>query len=223
MSIKNTILAKIKKEHIEPLSISAVMRRKYLMMFFSFLLIGLGIFIVSFFLSDISWLGELLEMDTIYVIFIWIIAIILLWIFIYRDSRTIGTLYRYSMMKILGGILGIMILGWSLLYFSGIDHSIQKFLVRYTGYENIMSTYAYWDNPEQWRLIGEIIEISSRWLIIEDRWDTLWNIVLAKGVFITQSDNDYGGGIEIGKTIKISWVLEWSGIFTASGISVLFE
>ncbi len=223
MSIKNTILAKIKKEHIEPLSTSAIMRRKYLMIFFSFLLIGLGIFIVSFFLSDISWLGELLEMDTIYMIFIWIIAIILLWIYIYKDSHTIGTLYRYSMMKILGGILGIMVLGWSLLYFSGIDHSIQKYLIKYTGYENIMSTYAYWDNPEQWRLIGEIIEISSRWLIIEDWWDTLWNIILAKGTFITQSDTDYGGGIEIGKTIKISWVLEWTGIFTASGISVLFE
>jgi uncharacterized membrane protein YhaH (DUF805 family) len=78
MSLKKNILDTIKKNHIEPISTSAVARRKYLMIALFLLLIGLGVFIVSFFLSDISGLGELLEMDTIYVICIWIMAIIFL-------------------------------------------------------------------------------------------------------------------------------------------------
>lgn len=223
MSLKKNILEKIKKEHIEPISHSIVLRQKYLMIALFLLLIGLGIFIVSFFISDASGIPEFIEMDTIYILLIWIVVILWLGILIYRDSRNIGTLYRYSMSRIIVIIFITLILGWVLVHFSRIDIYIQKYLIKYTGYENIMSTYAYWDNPEQWRLIGEIIEISSRWLIIEDRWNTLWYIVLAKGTIITQSDTDYGGNIEIGKTIKISWVLEWTGIFTASGISVLFE
>ncbi len=54
MSLKKNILEKIKKEHIEPISHSIVLRQKYLMIALFLLLIGLGIFIVSFFLTDIS-------------------------------------------------------------------------------------------------------------------------------------------------------------------------
>lgn len=223
MSLKKTILDTIKKNHIVPISRSRILRRKYLIFGLFWLLIGLGIFIVSFFISDSSGIIEFIEIDTLYILLAWIVAIVWLALFIYRDSRNIGTLYRYSMSRVIAIIFTTMILGWALVHFSGVDIYIQRYLIKYTGYENLMSTYSYWDNPREWRLIGEIIEISSTWLTIEDPRDAVWNIVLAKGVFITQSDNDYGGDIEIGKTIKISWVLEWSGIFTASGISVLFE
>ncbi len=222
MSIKNTILTKIKKEHIEPISSSAVLRRKYLMIVLFLLLIGLGIFIVSFFLSDISWLRDLLEMDTIYMIFIWIISIILLWIFIYRDSRNIGTLYRYSMRKVLGAILGIMILGWSLLYFSGIDHSIQKFLIRYTWYERIMSTYTNWSKPEQWRLIGEIIEIRKDGLVITDFNGKDWNILLAEGI-LKQRNTNNEEIVEDWNVIKIVGRLQGQDVFMGDNISLLFE
>ena len=223
MSLQKNILDTIKKNHIEPISRSRILRRKYLIFGLFWLLIGLGIFIVSFFISDASGIPEFIEMDTIYILLIWIVVILWLGILIYRDSRNIGTLYRYSMSRVIAIIFITLMLGWVLVHFSRIDIYIQRYLIKYTGYENIMSTYAYWDNPRQWRLIGEIIEMSTRWLIIEDRRDTLWNIVLAKGVLITQNDADYDGGIEIGKTIKISWILGWSGVFTASGISVLFE
>ena len=223
MSIKNTILTKIKKEHIEPISLWSVKRKKYLIFAFFSLLIWLGVFIVSFFISDAGGVPEFVEIDTLYILLAWILVILGLGILIYRDSRNIGTLYRYSMSRVISTIFITLIVGWLLLHFSGIDIYIQKYLIKYTGYENIMSTYVYWDNPQQWRLIGELIAISPRWLIIEDRRDTLWNVALAKGVLITQSDDDYGGGMEIGKTVKISGVLGWSGTFTASGISVLFE
>ena len=222
MSIKNTILTKIKKEHIEPISSSAVLRRKYLMIALFLLLIGLGIFIVSFFLSDISWLGELLEMDTIYMILAWIIVIIFLWIFIYRDSRSIGTLYRYSMRKVLGTIFGIMILGWSLLYFSGIDHSIQTFLIRYTGYERIMGTYTSWSKPEQGRLIGEITEIRKDGLIITDFNEKDWNILLSEDILRQKSMNGEDS-IEVWNVIKITGKLQGHDIFIGDSIALLFE
>ena len=223
MSLKKNILDTIKKEHINPISLWAVKRKRYLILTFFSLLIGLGVFIVSFFISDVSGVMEFVEMDTIYILLTWIIAIIWLALFIYRDSRNIGTLYRYSMSRVIASIFITLILGWVLVHFSRIDIYIQKYLIKYTGYENFMSTYAYWDNPQQWRLIGEITEIWSGWLTIEDRRDTLWTIILERGMFVVQGDRDDSWGIEIGNTIKISWVLEGSGIFTASGISVLFE
>lgn len=216
MSLQKNILNTIKKNHIVPISRSRILRRKYLFFGLFWLLIGLGIFIVSFFISDASEVVEFLEIDTLYILLIWIIVIIWFAILIYRDSRNIGTLYRYSMGQVIAIIFITMILWWALIQLSGVGRYIQWYLIKYTGYENLMSTYKYWDNPTEWRLIGEIIEISTKSLIIEDREDALWNIVLI-------SDTDYGGGIEIGKTIKISWALEWSGIFTASEISVLFE
>ena len=222
MSLKKNILEKIKKDHIEPISTSAVLRRKYFMIILFLLLIGLGIFIVSFFLSDISWLGELLEMDTLYVIFIWIIVIILLWIFIYRDSRVIGTLYRYSMSKVLGIIFGIMILGWSLLYFSGIDHSIQTFLIRYTGYERIMGTYTSWSKPEQGRLIGEITEIRKDGLIITDLDEKHWNILLPENI-LKQKNINNEEIIEEWNVIKITGKLQGHNIFIGESITFLFE
>lgn len=222
MSLKKNILDKIKKDHIEPISTSAVKRRKYLMILLFWLLIGLGIFIVSFFLSDISWLGELLEMDTIYMILAWIIVIIFLWIFIYRDSRTIGTLYRYSMKKVLGAILGIMILGWSLLYVSGIDHSIQIFLIRYTGYERIMSTYTSWSKPEQWRLIGEIKEIRKDGLVITDLNEKDWNILLSEDILRQKSMNGEDS-IEEWNVIKITGKLQGHNIFIGDSVAILFE
>lgn len=222
MSLKKNILEKIKKDHIEPLSISAVLRKKYLMIALFILLIGLGVFIVSFFLSDISWLGELLEMDTIYMILVWIIVIIFLWIFIYRDSRSIGTLYRYSLKKVLGAILGIMILGWSLLYVSGIDHSIQMFLIRYTGYERIMSTYTSWSKPEQWRLIGEIKEIRKDGLVITDLNEKDWNILLSEDILRQKSMNGEDS-IEEWNVIKITGKLQGHNIFIGESITFLFE
>ena len=54
MSLKSNILDKIKKDHIEPISTSTILRKKYLIVTLFLLLMGLGIFIVSFFLSDIS-------------------------------------------------------------------------------------------------------------------------------------------------------------------------
>lgn len=223
MPLQKNILDTIKKNHIEPISRFRILRRKYLIFGLFWLLIGLGIFIVSFFISDVSGVMEFVEMDTIYILLAWIIVIMWLGIFIYRDSRNIGTLYRYSMSRVIAIIFITLILGWVFVHFSRIDIYIQKYLIKYTGYENFMSTYAYWDNPQQWRLIGEIIEIWSGWITIEDTSDTLWTIALEKGIFIAQGDKDDSWGIEIGNTIKISWVLEGSGIFTASGISVLFE
>lgn len=222
MSLKKNILEKIKKDHIEPISTSAVKRRKYLMILLFWLLIGLGIFIVSFFLSDISWLGELLEMDTIYMILAWIIVIIFLWIFIYRDSRTIGTLYRYNIKKVLGAIFGIMILGWSLLYVSGIDHSIQIFLIRYTGYERIMSTYTSWSKPEQWRLIGEIKEIRKDGLLITDLNEKDWNILLSEDILRQKSMNGEDS-IEEWNVIKITGKLQGHDVFIGESITLLFE
>lgn len=222
MSLKKNILEKIKKDHIKPLPRSAVLRRKYLMIILFLLLIGLGIFIVSFFLSDISWLGELLEMDTIYIILTWIIFIIFLWIFIYRDSRTIGTLYRYSMSKIVGAIFSIMLIGWSLLYFSGIDHSIQTFLIRYTGYESIMSTYTSWSKPEQWRLIGEIKEVRKDGLIITDFNEKNWNIILPESILKQKSINNEGV-IEEWNIIKITGKLQEHNVFIGESVTILFE
>ena len=222
MSLKSNILDKIKKDHIEPISTSTILRKKYLIVTLFLLLMGLGIFIVSFFLSDISWLGELLEMDTLYVIFIWIISILFLGIFIYRDFRNIGTLYRYSMRKMLGAILAIMILGWSLLYFSGIDRSIQKILIRYTGYERIMSTYTSWSKPEQWRLIGEITEIRKDGVVITDISEKRWNIILPEGILKSKHDNNEEV-IEEWNVIKITGKLQDTGIFIAQDITLLFE
>lgn len=76
MSLKKNILEKIKKEHIEPISHSIVLRQKYLMIALFLLLIGLGIFIVSFFISDASGIPEFIEMDTIYILLIWIVVIL---------------------------------------------------------------------------------------------------------------------------------------------------
>lgn len=222
MSIKENILQKIKKDHIEPITSSTVLRKKYLMILLFLLLIGLGIFIVSFFLSDISWLGELLEMDTLYMILVWTIVIIFLWIFIYKDSRTIGTLYRYSMKKVLGAILGIMILGWSLLYFSGIDHSIQMFLIRYTGYERIMSTYTSWNKPEQWKLIGEITEIRKDGLIITDLDGKDWNILLSEDT-LKQKNTHNENTMEEWNVIKITGKLQGHDIFIGDSITLLFK
>ncbi len=222
MTIKKNILEKIKKDHIEPISIATVIRRKYLMIAFFLLLISLGIFIVSFFLSDISWLGELLDIDTIYIIALWIIAIILLWIFIYRDSRTIGTLYRYSIAKVLGIIFGTMVLGWSLFYVSGIDQSIQKFLIRYTGYERIMSTYTSWSKPEQWRLIGEITEIRKDGIIITDLNEKQWNISLPENL-LKQKDTHNEEVIEEWNVLKITGKLQGNDIFLGKSVTELFE
>lgn len=161
-------------------------------------------------------------MDTIYMILVWIIVIIFLWIFIYRDSRSIGTLYRYSLKKVLGAILGIMILGWSLLYVSGIDHSIQMFLIRYTGYERIMSTYTSWSKPEQWRLIGEIKEIRKDGLVITDLNEKDWNILLSEDILRQKSMNGEDS-IEEWNVIKITGKLQGHNIFIGESITFLFE
>ena len=222
MSIKNNILDKIKKDHIEPISKSAVLRRKYLIIFLLLLLIGLGIFIVSFFISDIGGLGELIEMNTIYIIFLWIISIIFLWVFIYRDARHVGTLYRYDVKKRLGIIFSIMLVGWLLLHFSRVDTSIQKFLIRYTGYERIMSTYTNWSQPEQWRLIGEITKIKNDGLIITDFNGKHWNIQLSEDI-LKQRNNDNEEIIEDWNVIKITGKLQWSDTFIGENIVLLFE
>ncbi len=222
MSIRKNILEKIKKDHIEPISLSTVIRKKYLMLTFFFLLIGLGIFSVSFFLSDISWLGELFEIDTIYMISAWIIAIVWLWAFIYRDSRTIGTLYRYNILTVLGAIFGTMVLGWSLLYFSWIDQSIQKLLIHHTGYERIMSTYTSWSKPEQWRLIGEITEIKKDGIIIEDLDEKRWNIALPENI-LKQKDAHNEEIMEEWNVIKIIGKLQGNDVFIGESVSILFE
>ncbi len=222
MSLKKNILEKIKKEHIEPISHSTVLRQKYLMIALFFLFIGLGIFIVSFFLTDLSWLSELVEIDTIYMIFMWIVFIIALSFFIYRDSRHIGTLYRYSMMKVFIAILGIMIIWGSLLYFLGLDHSIQRFLIRHTGYEQVMSTYTNWNKPEQWRLIGEIQEIKKNGVILIDVYNKEWNIILPEEI-MKEKNTDNEEIIEAWNVIKIRGRLQGNDIFIAEDIALLFE
>lgn len=222
MSLKKNILEKIKKEHIEPISHSIVLRQKYLMIVLFLLLIGLGIFIVSFFLTDISWLSELVEMDTIYMIFIWIVAILALSLFVYRDSRNIGTLYRYSMGKVLATILVIMVAWGSLLYFLGLDHSIQRFLIRHTGYEQVMSTYRNWSKPEQGRLIGEIKEVKENRVVLIDFYGKDWTIILS-GKIMKQKDTDNEEIIEGWNIIKITGKLQGNDIFIGENITLLFE
>lgn len=222
MSIKNNILDKIKKDHIEPISKSAVLRRKYLIIALLILLIGLWVFIVSFFISDMEWLGELVELDTIYIIFLWILAIILLWVFIYRDARYFGTFYRYNLKKALGIIFGTMFFGWLLLHISGIDHSVQKFLIRYTGYEEIMVTYANWSKPEQWKLIGEITKIWKDGIVIKDLHWKDWKILLSEDILMNKGMKREGD-IEVWDTIKVSWRLQGDGVFMGETTFPLFE
>ncbi len=222
MSLKKNILDTIKKEHINPISLWAVKRKKYLIFFFFSLLIWLGIFIVSFFISDTSGVIEFVEMDTLYILLAWIVMIIWLGIFIYRDSRNIGTLYRYRMSWVISTIFFTLILGWFVVHFSGADSYIQKYLIKYTRYENIMSTYANWDKPEQGRLIWEIIKIWSGWVSIEDRGGKIWNIVVPKEMLSSQN-TDNEEMIEVGNTIKVTWTLSSDALFIASGMTLLFE
>ncbi len=222
MSLKKNILATIKKEHIEPISLWAVKRKKYLILTFFALLIWLGIFIVSFFISDTSGVIEFVEMDTLYILLAWIVVILGLGVFIYRDSKNIGTLYRYSMGRMTSAIFFTLILGWLLVRFSGVDTYIQKYLIKYTGYENIMSTYVNWEKPEQWRLIWEITKIWSGWVSIVDTSEKVWEIIISKEILSSRS-TDNEEIIEVGNTIKITWTLNSDVLFTASGITLLFE
>ncbi len=218
MPLKKNILDTIRKEHIKPIPLSVVKRRKYFILIFFLLLIWLGIFIVSFFISDIGGVIEFVEIDTLYILLAWITVIMGLGACIYQDSRNIGTLYRYSMKRVVSTIFIIFMLGWFAVHVSGIDRYIQKYFIKYTGYENIMNTYANWNKPKEWRLIGEIIEIGSGWLVIEDNWEKVWNILLlSEGMSFQNRD------IEIGNTIKISWKLDWDTVFLASDIALLFE
>lgn len=221
MSFADNIIQKIQKSNLVPLSKSRTKVKKYLLTLCLIMLLWLGIFAVSFFISDTGAVTELVEMSTIYTIIIWIMFIVGLTFAIYRDSRTVGTLYKYSMSQIIWVTLAIMIIGWSLLHVLGWDILIQKFLIKNTGYEAIMSTYVSWSKPEKWRLIGEIEEVEKDHFILEDMTGKMWTVNISP--HNKYDKRELHEIIEEGNTIKIVWTMQEKESFIGQTFELLFE
>lgn len=222
MTIAENIIKKIQSSHLVPLSRDRIKRRKYLLWLCVCMFLGLGAFIVSFFISDSGGIIEFVELDTLYAIFVWIVAIFGISFLIYRDSRNIWRLYRYSMKQILGTILAIMIFGWLLLHFFGGDVFVQNYLIKHTRYETIMSTYTSWNKPEAGRLIGEVIKASKEGFTITDMSGRTWNVEIWLDL-MTRKHKHLRDILEEGNTVRILWNLQENKVFVAQDVKLLFE
>ena len=222
MWLKENILERIKNEKIIPLSRYQIMRKYLFLGIFLSLLIGFGIFFVSFFISEAFEIVEFIQLDTIFLMTVWFLLVLIIWMIAYIDMRDIRRLYRYGIWKVMATIFIVILTWWGLVYFTWIWQGMQSLLMRHTSYEKLMIVYASWNKPESGRLIWEVIQIKKWDIYIWNIDEEIW-IVKIDRVMYDALDSRGERLFKEGNTLKFTGKITGQNIFTAETATTIFQ
>lgn len=223
VKISKKVLEKIQKEDIKPIGrLSFVLRDSFLLLLFIlniiFGSIGLAISIYLFRVSDIFNLilsvNDFLQILIISIPVIWILITLLFLSVSYLNFKYSKRGYRFSFIKIfLINIAIIFVLGVCIDILGLSERLNMIFSTSIPNYQqSVDPRYQVWNRSEDGYVAGEIVEINTNGLVVNDLNDMIWNID------ITQANIRRMANIQIGERIKIRGNIEGDNTFKAFDI-----
>lgn len=211
MSIKDKILGKIKKEEVKPTKEGYFIAKKYLQIGALVLLVLLGIFMTTLFMSDFWENMRYFNFRYFHFPLIWILVIFWIWFFAFKDFKNTGTGYKYPVFGIIWTIIAIFIFTGFLGYRFGMGHNMNDFMWSHMrGYRDFTLGQQMWQNPSEWRIAGIIQEIKDNSVIIKNfKWDE---------IKVSFSGTTSTGWLNIWDRIKIIWQKTETGEFITTEI-----
>lgn len=185
--ISNKVLEKINEENIQPIARwRFVMQNSliWLIVIVTVVCAGLSISLILGDLADGDWdlrpmMGiSLLNYIWITFPFVWVLLGLILFFIAYYDFKIWSKSYKYSGIKYISYVLAIIIGLGLIVYYAGWHNPLRIFLYNQVpALKQIeLRKQAIWNQPDQGRLSGTILERNGESIIIEDAQGTKWTI-----------------------------------------------
>ncbi len=218
--LSQKVVERIKKIGIKPLSKSVIVTKRFWFWFMASLavLVGSVSFSVTLFmLCNHDWfLQEKFGFGFIVqsLPYFWFVCLIPLSVwggFYYRKTDT-G--YRHSFFSVVGVYIIITVFAGSVIHFVGMSEMVEKTLTeRVPVYrEVVFDRNAFWSNPKEGLLSGEIVFVGEDFVSVEDREGLVWDVDIKKSLISKRVL------LQEGEIIKISGVMSGDQKFEAEGL-----
>jgi len=208
MSSSKDAYKKIKEKHLEPKSKYSFILKNYLFWSLAILAIIIGalaIAIIIFFLYNQDWTLYFKYASFIQILYfslpyLWFAILLILISLAYFNFRKTEFGYRYSLKKLILIYFASSIILGSLFYSLGfaqvLDRTFDQKLPFYTNLHQRCSWF--WQNPQEGRLSGEIIEITNpNQFRLKDLKDKHWTIYDNKAMYRNRVNRKTGINIRI--------------------------
>ncbi len=205
--LTDSVLEKIKKENIRPISKNKFKLKRFFLWFViaAFFLLGaLTAAVVMFSLVNQDWdIHEKIAANHLVFIlmvlpYFWLIVLIIFLIIAYANYRKTRHSYRYRFTSVLLGVVLLVALIGFLVYQLDLGRRVEEIISDYLPYyRQINNNYQVWNKPESGLLAGSVTAVDQKILTIKDWNNQEWVIKLANGLEINSQV------VKVGSKIKI--------------------
>jgi hypothetical protein len=230
--MKNLIaetIEKIKEKNIRPEPRWKHLVKKYStwLLFFSAVLFGAAAFSAAYFLvSELDWdLYVAVHRYSFFyylslVPYIWIMPFAILAVFSFFGLRKTENGYKYSFLKIILLVLGLLIVLGGAMAFSGLGGKMNMAMTReFSGYGKLVTTKeSQWSQPENGLLAGTVNSVSKNSIDLRDLSGKEWQVAYDENTVVRSAVNLASGemiktiGQETGgQTFKANEIRPWHG------------